>query len=107
MSIYFNEHGSAIGYQVDGRWTIKGDYLQVEHGANIPGGLYKIDDNKVKFPFDYKEVEGEIDTEKLTSCKFAAGTLDFGTADAMHDVVINPLYDDTEACVVKITRAVS
>ncbi|MDR9937750.1 hypothetical protein [Enterobacter hormaechei] len=37
MSIYFNEHGSAIGYQVDGRWTIKGDYLQVEHGANIPG----------------------------------------------------------------------
>lgn len=24
MSIYFNEHGSAIGYQVDGRWTIKG-----------------------------------------------------------------------------------
>lgn len=66
MSIYFNEHGSAIGYQVDGRWTIKGDYLQVEHGANIPGGLYKIDDNKVKFPFDYKEVEGEIDTEKLT-----------------------------------------
>lgn len=42
MSIYFNEHSSAIGYQVDGRWTIKGDYLQVEHGANIPGGLYKI-----------------------------------------------------------------
>lgn len=66
MSIYFNEHSSAIGYQVDGRWTIKGDYLQVEHGANIPGGLNKINDNKVKFPFDYKEVEGVIDTEKLT-----------------------------------------
>ncbi len=66
MSIYFNEHGSAIGFQVEGRWLIKGDYLQVEHGANIPGGLYKINDNKVKFPFDYKEVEGVIDTEKLT-----------------------------------------
>lgn len=66
MSIYFNEHGSAIGYQVEGRWTIKGDYLQVEHGANIQGGLYKINDNKVKFPFEYKEVEGVIDTEKLT-----------------------------------------
>lgn len=66
MSIYFNEHGSAIGYQVEGRWTIKGDYLQVNHGPNIPGGLYKINDNKVKFPFDYKEVEGVIDTEKLT-----------------------------------------
>lgn len=46
MSIYFNEHGSAIGYQVEGRWTIKGDYLQIEHGPNIPGGLYKINDNK-------------------------------------------------------------
>ncbi len=59
MSIYFNEHGSAIGYR---RWTLdnQGDYLQVEHGANIPGGLYKIDDNKVKFPFDYKEVEGRL-----------------------------------------------
>ncbi|MBA7855244.1 hypothetical protein HV318_09460 [Enterobacter sp. RHBSTW-00901] len=66
MSIYFNEHGSAIGYQVEGRWTIKGDYLQVNHGPNIPGGLYKINDNKVKFPFDYKEAEGVIDTEKLT-----------------------------------------
>ena len=66
MSIYFNEHGSAIGYQVEGCWLIKGDYLQVEHGGNIPGGLYKINDNKVKFPFDYKEVEGVIDTEKLT-----------------------------------------
>ncbi|MCE9799948.1 hypothetical protein [Raoultella ornithinolytica] len=66
MSIYFNEHGSAIGYQVEGRWKIKGDYLQIEHGPNIPGGLYKINDNKVKFPLDYKEVEGVIDTEKLT-----------------------------------------
>ena len=66
MSIYFNEHGSAIGYQVEGRWTIKGDYLQIEHGPNIPGGLYKINDHKVKFPLDYKEVEGVIDTEKLT-----------------------------------------
>lgn len=64
--MYFNEHGSAIAYQVEGRWTIKGDYLQVEHGANIPGGLYKINDNKVIFPFDYEEVEGVINTEKLT-----------------------------------------
>ena len=38
----------------------------MEHGPNIPGGLYKINDNKVKFPLDYKEVEGVIDTEKLT-----------------------------------------
>ncbi|MDX7123052.1 hypothetical protein [Enterobacter hormaechei] len=66
MSIYFNEHGSAIGYLVEGRWLIKGDYLQIDQGPNIPGGLYKINDNKVKFPFDYKEVEGVIDTEKLT-----------------------------------------
>lgn len=66
MSIYFTEHGSAIEYQVEGRWIVKGDYLQVNHGPNIPGGLYKINDNKVKFPFDYKEVEGVIDTEKLT-----------------------------------------
>ncbi|MDT7485452.1 hypothetical protein [Citrobacter koseri] len=66
MSIYFTEHGHAIGYQVVGRWLIKGDYLQVEHGSNIPGGLYKINDNKVKFPFDYKEVEGVNDTDKLT-----------------------------------------
>lgn len=56
MSIYFNEHGSAIGYQVEGRWLIKGDYLQIDQGPNIPEGLYKINDNKVKFPFDYKEV---------------------------------------------------
>lgn len=41
MSIYFNEHSSAIGYQVDGRWTIKGDYLQVEHGANIQAACTK------------------------------------------------------------------
>lgn len=53
MSIYFNEHSSAIGC-----WLIKGDYLQIDRGPNIPGGLYKINDNKVKFPFDYKEVEG-------------------------------------------------
>lgn len=66
MSIYFNEHGSAIEYQVEGRWTVKGDYLQVNHGHNIPGGLYKINDDKVKFPFDYREVEAVIDTEKLT-----------------------------------------
>ncbi|MCQ0401145.1 hypothetical protein KID74_21505 [Escherichia coli] len=66
MSIYFNDQGSAIGYQVDGRWLIKGDYLQIEQGPNIPSGLYKINDNKVKFPFNYKEVEGVIDTEKLT-----------------------------------------
>ncbi|MGF6423492.1 hypothetical protein ABIE11_003008 [Lelliottia sp. 489] len=66
MSIYFTDHGSAIEYQVEGRWTVKGDYLQVNHGPNILGGLYKINDNKVKFPFDYKEVEGVIDTEKLT-----------------------------------------
>lgn len=68
MSIYFTKHGSAIGYQVEGRWLIKGDYLKVEHGPNIPGGLYKINDNKVKFPLDYKEVEGVIDTEKLLHC---------------------------------------
>ena len=66
MSIYFNEHSSAIGYLVDGCWLIKGDYLQIDRGPNIPGGLYKINDNKVKFPSDYKEVEGVIDTEKLT-----------------------------------------
>lgn len=66
MSIYFNEHGSAIEYQVEGRWTVKGDYLQVNHGPNIPGGLYKINDDKVKFPFDYREVEAVINTEKLT-----------------------------------------
>ncbi|EFC6487884.1 TPA: hypothetical protein ACP4LD_000698 [Escherichia coli] len=66
MSIYFNKHGSAIGYQVEGRWLIKGDYLQIDQGPNIPEGLYKINDNKVKFPFDYKEVEGVIDAEKLT-----------------------------------------
>lgn len=58
MSVYFNEHGHPIGYQVEGRWLIKGDYLQVEHGPNIPGGLYKINGNKVKFPFEYKEVRG-------------------------------------------------
>ncbi|XXD08218.1 hypothetical protein ACMYSN_19155 [Klebsiella sp. R445] len=66
MSIYFTEHGIAIEYQVEGRWSVKGDYLQVNHGPNIPGGLYKINDDKVKFPFDYKEVEGVIDTEKFT-----------------------------------------
>ena len=65
MSIYFNEHGSAIGYQVEGRWLIKGDYLQIDQGPNIPEGLYKINDNKVKFPFDYKEVEGGIDLHRL------------------------------------------
>lgn len=48
MNIYFTEHGRAIGYQVEGRWLIKGDYLQVEHGPNIPDGLYKINDDKVK-----------------------------------------------------------
>ena len=52
-------------------------------------------------------VSGSKYTVEFPSCKFAAGTLDFGTADAMHDVVINPLYDDSEACVVKITRAVA
>ncbi|CUY50315.1 hypothetical protein G4234_16175 [Serratia marcescens] len=66
MSFYFDENGAAIGYQVEGRWLIKGDYLQVEHGPNIPGGLYKITDDKVKFPLDFKEHEGVIDTENLT-----------------------------------------
>lgn len=83
MSIYFNEHGSAIGYHVEGRQTIKGDYLQVEQGTNISGGLYKINDNKVKFPFDYKEVEGVINTEKLT---FTVN----GQAYAMKKMKTNP-----------------
>jgi len=52
-------------------------------------------------------VSGSKYTVSFPSCSFAAGTLDFGSADAMHDVVINPMYDTTEACVVKITRAVA
>lgn len=40
--------------------------MQVNHGPNIPDGLYKINDNKAKFPFDYKEAEGVSDAEKLT-----------------------------------------
>lgn len=83
MSIYFNEYGSAIGYHVEGRWTIKGDYLQVEQGTSIQGGLYKINDNKVKYPFDYKEVEGVIDTEELT---FTVN----GQAYAMKKMKTNP-----------------
>ncbi|MHC5178774.1 hypothetical protein [Serratia rhizosphaerae] len=65
MGFYFDENGTAIEYQVEGRWTIRGDYLQVEHGPNIPSGLYKITNNKVKFPFDFKEVEGVVDIDKL------------------------------------------
>lgn len=52
-------------------------------------------------------VSGSKYTIEFPSCKFGAGTMDFGTADAMLDVVIHPLYDTTEDCVVKITRAVS
>lgn len=52
-------------------------------------------------------VSGSKYTVEFPSCKFAAGTMDFGGKDAMHDVVINPLYDTTEDCVVKITRAVA
>lgn len=52
-------------------------------------------------------VSGSKYTVLFPSCSFAAGTLDFGGADAMHDVVINPMYDTSEACVVKITRAVA
>ncbi|HHO8405827.1 TPA: hypothetical protein ACRX9D_004073 [Klebsiella pneumoniae] len=68
MSFYFDENGKANIYHIsnEGKWSIRGDYLQVEHTHNIPGGLYKITDNKVRFPCDYKEVEGVIDTNLLT-----------------------------------------
>lgn len=29
MNTYFTEHGSAIEYQVEGRWIVKGDYFVV------------------------------------------------------------------------------
>ena len=53
-------------------------------------------------------VSGSKYTVDFPLCAFASADLDFGAANAMHDVVINPLYDDaTNDSVVKITRAVA
>ena len=53
-------------------------------------------------------VSGSKYTVEFPVCAFASGDLDFGAADAMHDIVIYPQFDaTTENCVVKITRAVS
>lgn len=53
-------------------------------------------------------VSGSKYTVDFPLCAFASGDLDFGAANAMHDVVIYPQYDDaTNDSVVKITRAVA
>lgn len=53
-------------------------------------------------------VSGSKYTVAFPLCAFASADLDFGAANAMHDVVIYPQYDAaTNQSVVKITRAVA
>lgn len=53
-------------------------------------------------------VSGSKYTVLFPQCAFASADLDFGSVDAMHDLVVYPQYDSaTNNSVVKITRAVA
>lgn len=52
-------------------------------------------------------VSGSKYTFEFPRCKFGSAVPDFGSKDAMLPVTINPMWDVTEDCVVKITRGVT
>lgn len=52
-------------------------------------------------------VSGSKYTLEFPKCHFAQADMDFSGANAMQDVSIMPIYDTSEDCVLKITRAVA
>ena len=52
-------------------------------------------------------VGGKKYTILFPTCTFTGGDLDFSGADAMQDISIMPQYSTSDACVLKVTRAVS
>lgn len=53
------------------------------------------------------QVTGEKYLIEFPSCRFGSTAIDQSGANVMQRVQILPQYDDTEACVIKVTRAIS
>ena len=62
-------------------------------------------------PFSVTYPLGSVGGKKYTlvfpTCTFSGGDIDFSGADAMQDITIMPQYSASDACVLKLTRAVS
>lgn len=90
----------ALAPVINARMYIEGNFAAIFDAARQNHSAFS-----VTIPLG--NVSGSKYNIEFPSCKFGSGTLDFGSADAMMDVVIHPIYDTTEDCVCKITRAVS
>lgn len=90
----------ALVPSITARIYVEANFLAIYNAARA---------NHTSFAVTYPlgSVSGSKYTILFPRCNFTGADLDFSGADAMQDVTIMPQYDTSNACVVKITRAVS
>ncbi|KGT95650.1 hypothetical protein NG99_02655 [Erwinia typographi] len=65
MSFYFDDNNAYKSYLINGfGFEIKGEYLVSPQNPHVPSAMYKITNDRVSFPYHFREIEGVIDVDR-------------------------------------------